>query len=331
MRLSIPTYGPLHFEHVIPSGLMYLRVNSTVPYYTEGNYGSILYQVKETAHYRFVHTHISAKEDFQLVMEDKNLWMGLHLQMENHLQTCHPEDKHFLKQGQLIFAYFPEINATSHFRHLKKMDSYTMFDLCPSAPLFESMHLELYNGFLRFARQGRPYYLANAIPAYMYLWDSIHCLMSRPGDRSIIEKILRIFEKDFSHPPPMPVQEPRRIECMFEARQLIRQSPQKQIFIPQLAKKVGVNVKYLKKDFPNVFGMTPGAYFRYVRNYELLRLLATTEEPLHVIADILGLSGPWAINHLFASISRMTPLEWRRWAKENGSYCRDWIGDFLKA
>ncbi|QES87614.1 helix-turn-helix transcriptional regulator [Rhizosphaericola mali] len=323
MQLTIKPYGTIHFLKEIPREHIHYKIPGTEPYFVNGKYGTVLYQSKNTGQYRVLYGNINAREDFELIIEDNLPWMGMHLQIESSLWICDDRSIRFLKQGQFEFGYFPNLSTTYHF---KRGNTYTLFYLLPRLEFLQPLKLKSFQLFLEMIEGSKvAVFLCSGTPSHIFLLDCIDCLRSRPNDNSIVEKMLKIIDFICEHPVADIVNDPNRIEQIYQAKKNIQEHPEKRINLKKLSKIAGTNEKYLKRDFKKVFGVTPFSYYRYIRNYNIKRLLVTTDYSISEIAYHMGMGDTTSFYHAFDSISHLTPMEWRRKAREDKSCCQDWI------
>lgn len=142
------------------------------------------------------------------------------------------------------------------------------------------------------------------------LSDLLNCRLNPEFKQLYLKaKMLELITLQFGQVNPLPEQHtlrPEEVQRMEEVRDLILKSPQEFLQVADLARRVGTNETYLKKQFKLLYGCTISQYSMKVRMERARDLLKQGM----AIAQVAGLSGykhTSHFNHAFKKYFGFTP------------------------
>lgn len=106
---------------------------------------------------------------------------------------------------------------------------------------------------------------------------------------------------------------------MYRAEQIIRSDLTGRYTLPDLAKLVGTNECYLKREFKNVFGMPVRSYQRKIKMEKARDLLLNTSMSIEAISARMGYVHTTHFTAAYKKYYQATPGESRNGSEENGA------------
>lgn len=104
---------------------------------------------------------------------------------------------------------------------------------------------------------------------------------------------------------------PRAVACVERAAELIAARSGSPLDVPRLAQEVGMSQNYLARAFRSRFGVTMAAYLLDRRMEVATHLLETTELPVSLVGQRVGLDNPHHFNKRFRDAIGMSPTAYR--------------------
>ncbi|ALC80214.1 MULTISPECIES: AraC family transcriptional regulator [Bacillus] len=98
----------------------------------------------------------------------------------------------------------------------------------------------------------------------------------------------------------------------WEAARYLQKHYKEKITAVNLSIALHYNQDYVSRCMQQVLGVTPGQYTNRVRMTEAKRLLASTNEKMGVIAEMIGMEDPTYFSKLFKQIEGISPIEYRK-------------------
>ena len=110
-----------------------------------------------------------------------------------------------------------------------------------------------------------------------------------------------------------------RSSIVQDIAQFIDENYDKLITLDSLASRFKVSKSYLPKQFKAEVGITPTEYLSHVRIQTAKELLRRTNEPVNVVAEMVGIDNVSYFIKLFKRYEQFTPLAFRnKWGKGKG-------------
>lgn len=104
----------------------------------------------------------------------------------------------------------------------------------------------------------------------------------------VIELVMLQLEQSEMDPEPLAAGESEEVKRMYEVKELITYDLSSHVSIIELAKKVGTNDCYLKKQFKEVFGTTVYGYLHKERMEKARMMLAESNRKISEVARSIG-------------------------------------------
>jgi AraC-like DNA-binding protein len=143
----------------------------------------------------------------------------------------------------------------------------------------------------------RPFYLAPSE------------LLGLQSELALLELSL-IFLKDAKHRRTAPLQ---RIHAdrVRKAEEWYQANLKKRPTIDHVAMEVGLSTSQLRRDFKELYQLSPNAVFRRIRLYEATRLMANSDSTLDYIYPLAGFANEVDFYRCFKAEYKMSPHRWR--------------------
>jgi len=311
MKITVTPFGELTFGRYLPSAGDILKVPHSRPFTARGAGGSFFCQVIQAREYHYCYSVLRPAEDVTIHYQQEEARPGFRLVLKQHIRDITGAGEEVpVKQGQFHVGQGSPTNSAVA---VKKGREYVLFDMYPGPPLMKRMYPEV-TGMDRWRQAvearvaGR---VAGSAWATIPVLDAVERILRCPYWVSAADEVVRAVIQAAGQQRSLIDLTEDRIESLFQVREQIRANVRCHRFIPELARRAGMNAQYFKMGFRQVFGMTPFQYLEYERVKEAKRLLRETNWTVRHIAQHTGFAEASSFIRMFIKAMSVSPREWR--------------------